>query len=90
MAQRSNLDMTLLTFMSFLTKIHEQFFCNFEKKMSMGNNGIHKGCFSDIKHYIDRCLRSMFDQNLQVSLKYFVKWDDQNNAIIPAYEENLC
>ena len=52
LSQKSDLDLTLLTYRDFLMNIHKAFFNNFEKKITMGNNGLHKGLFTDIKHHI--------------------------------------
>jgi len=66
----------LLTFTVFLEKLHSEFFKDFESKQE---EGLHSGSETDIKHYIQKFKKSIFDSNLKINFRYFVKWDMKDN-----------
>ena len=89
MAKQCNLDIALLTFQNFLSKVHSNFFDDFENK----KKGLHEGKETDIKSYIHESKRSVFDKDLKINFRYFVKWDLKDSkapALMPKFEKHLC
>ena len=53
LSRRYDLDLTLLTYARFLSKVHGEFFENFEAKANLPK-------LLDVKYYINKCKQSIF------------------------------